>query len=186
MRLFAAIDIAPQIQEKIGLIQQQLKRDLPGSGHGIKWVRPKQVHLTLKFLGEVRDSAVTQVCDVLTRTVGRFDSFDMHIRGLGVFGQPARVLWAGVEPCPALVKLQAELESGFETIGWKKEDRAFAGHLTLCRIKSASAGKKLAQAIETRGDEVFGSVWVKEAVLYESRLTADGPQYGAVCTAPLK
>lgn len=186
MRLFVAIDIDSHVRDRIEQIQRKLKQDPSGPGRGLKWVRPEQIHLTLKFLGEVRDKMVTQVCDVVTRTAARCDNFDMHVRGLGVFGRPARVVWAGIEPCPALMKLQAELENEFEKIGWDKESRPFAGHLTLCRVKNAAAGKKLAQMIESGSDEIFGSVWAKKAVLYESRLNADGPQYSVVCTAPLK
>ncbi|MDH4202425.1 MAG: RNA 2',3'-cyclic phosphodiesterase [Phycisphaerae bacterium] len=186
MRLFVAVDINSQVRDRIEQVQRQLKRDMAGSDRGVKWVRPEQIHLTLKFLGEVPDRAITQVCDVVTRTAARHDRFEMQVQGLGVFGNPARVVWAGVEPCPALMTLQAELESEFETIGWDKEGRAFAGHLTLCRVKNAAAGRKIAQAVETVKDEIFGSVWVDQAVLYESRLSSDGPEYSAVCTAPLK
>ena len=185
MRLFVAVDINSQVRDRIELVQRRLKQDM-GNDRGVKWVHPEQIHLTLKFLGEVRDNMLTQVCDGVTRTAARCDSFEMQVRGLGVFGNPARVVWAGVEPCPVLMNMQAELEREFEKIGWDKETRAFAGHLTLCRVKNAAAGRKLADAVETVKDEIFGSVWVDQAVLYESRLSSDGPQYSAVCTAPLK
>ena len=186
MRLFVAIDINSQTQSRIEQVQRQLKRNLGGSNRGIKWVRPEQMHLTLKFLGEVPDKMLTQVSDVVKRVAVQNESFEMQVQGLGVFGNPARVVWAGIEPCPVLMKLQAELEHEFEKIGWAKENRAFAGHLTLCRVKSAAAGRKLAGTIENAGDEIFGSAWVDQAVLYESRLSSDGPEYSAVCTAPLK
>jgi 2'-5' RNA ligase len=186
MRLFVAVDINSQVRDRIEQVQQYLKRELNLKGRDVKWVRPEQIHLTLKFLGEVRDAAITQVCDVVTRTAARCEGFEMQVQGLGVFGKPARVVWAGIEPCPALMTLQAELESEFEKIGWDKEGRAFAGHLTLCRVKNAAAGRKIAQAVEAVKDEIFGSVWVDQAVLYESRLSSDGPQYSVVCTAPLK
>ena len=84
------------------------------------------------------------------------------------------------------MKLQAELENEFDALGWDKESRLFAGHLTLCRVKNAAAGRKLAQIVENADEENFGSVWIEQVVLYESRLSSDGPQYSAVCTAPLK
>ena len=186
MRLFVAVDINSQVRDRIEQVQRRLRQELGHADRGVKWVRPEQIHLTLKFLGEVRDKMLTQVCDGVTRTAARYDSFEMQTRGLGVVGNPARVVWAGIEPCPALMGLQAELESEFEKLGWDKESRPFAGHLTLCRVKSAAAGKKLARIIENAGDEIFGSVWVEQAVLYESRLNSDGPEYSAICTAPLK
>jgi 2'-5' RNA ligase len=186
MRLFAAIDIDSQVREQIERIQQQLKRELNLKGREVKWVRPGQIHLTLKFLGEVPDDAITEVCEVVTQTAARHSGFDIQVRGVGVFGRPARVVWVGIEPCPELMKLQSELEREFEKIGWARESRAFAGHLTICRVKTSAAGKKLADAIEKWNDEIFGSVWVRQAVLYESRLSSAGPEYSVVCTAPMK
>jgi len=186
MRLFAAIDIEPQVRDKIASVQQQLKRDLKLSGKEVRWVRPEQIHLTLKFLGEVRDAAVTEVCDVLMRTAAEHSGFELQMRGLGVFGRPARVVWAGCEPSPELMKLQTRLENEFETIGWKKESRPFAGHLTLCRVKTAAAGRRLAEAVEAYADEWFGEISAEQLRLYESVLGPGGAEYSVVCTAPLR
>lgn len=186
MRLFAAIDIEPQVLERIRQVQKCLREKTKLSGPEVKWVRPEQIHLTLKFLGEVRDEAIRAVCDVVTRTASRHEAFEFEVKGAGVFGRPARVVWAGMSPCPVLTALQRDLEAEFEKIGWPKENRAFTGHLTLCRVKSASAGNKLAAAIQEHENEVFGSVCADEVVLYDSKLSAGGPQYTAVCTGPLK
>ena len=186
MRLFAAIDIEPQIQDKIRQIQRELKREADRFDKKVRWVRPEQIHLTLKFLGEVPERAIMQVCDVMTRTAAECDSFDFRIQGLGVFGRPARVVWAGCELPSELIKIQTRLESEFEKIGWDKENRPFAGHLTICRVKSAAAGRKLTEAIKTYRDKFLGSVSVDQLVLYESRLGSAGPEYTAVCTAPLR
>jgi len=186
MRLFAAIDIEPQVQDRIGQIQQQLKRELNLFGQEVKWVRPEQIHLTLKFLGVVRDGMITQVCDVMMRTAAECEGFDLRIQGLGVFGRPACVVWAGCESPPELIKMQTRLENEFEKIGWDKEIRPFAGHLTIARVKSAAAGRKLAEAVQAYLDEFLGAVLVDQVVLYESLLSRTGPEYNAVCTASLK
>lgn len=186
MRLFAAIDIEPEVQARIGHIQDQLKRELHLSGKEVRWVRPDLIHLTLKFLGEVPDKIVTQVCDVITRSAGEHCEFDLRVQGLGVFGRPARVVWAGCQMPEELLQLQRQLDNEFEKIGWDKEKRPFAGHLTLCRVKSTTAGRKLATAIEAYTDEIIGTVSVDKIALYESRLTSNGPEYNAVCTAPLR
>ena len=186
MRLFAAIDIEPQVQDRIERVQQRLKRDLKLYGKEVRWVRPEQLHLTLKFLGEVRDSLIPQVCDVITQTASEYQGFDLRIQGLGVFGRPARVVWAGCQVPPELIRIQTRLENEFEKIGWDKENRPFAGHLTICRVKNAATGRSLAKAVEAYADEFIGSVSVDQLVLYESRLSQTGPEYNAVCTAPLK
>ena len=186
MRLFAAIDIDPQVQDRIEHIQERLRRDLKLSGNEVRWVQPGQVHLTLKFLGEMRDNLITQVCDVVMRTATEYDDFNLQIQGLGVFGRPARVVWAGCEVPPELVKIQTRLENEFEKIGWDKEHRPFAGHLTICRVMSPAAGRSLAKAVESYADEVIGSVSVDRLVLYESQLSRTGPEYNAVCKASLR
>ncbi|MHC5089667.1 MAG: RNA 2',3'-cyclic phosphodiesterase [Planctomycetota bacterium] len=101
MRLFVALDIEPQVRDRIATIQQQLKRDLNLPDKAVRWVRPEQIHLTLKFLGEVRDRLIPQVCDAMMRAVTECEGFDLQIQGLGVFGRPARVVWAG---CPSSVR----------------------------------------------------------------------------------
>ena len=186
MRLFAAIDIEPQVQDRIERVQKRLERELNLYEKEVRWVRPEQVHLTLKFLGDVRDSLIPQVCDVITGTASECEAFDLRIQGLGVFGRPARVVWAGCEVPPELIKIQTRLENEFEKIGWDKEHRPFAGHLTICRVKNPAAGRSLAKAVEAYADEVIGSVSVDRLVLYESRLSRTGPEYNAICTASLK
>ena len=186
MRLFAAIDIEPEVRNKIERLQQQLKRDLNLSGKEVKWVNPDQIHLTLKFLGEVRDESLTSVCDVITHAAAGAAGFDLRVRGLGVFGRPARVVWAGIEPCPELMKLQSVMEKEYEKIGWKKESRPFAGHLTLCRVKTARAGRRLEEAVEAYADELIGDIEVDKLILYESQLTPAGAEYTAVYTVPLR
>ena len=186
MRLFVAIDIEPHVRIRIKQIQNRLAQTLDLSARQVKWVHPDQIHLTLKFLGDVKDAMLTQVCDVVKRTAAEFESFDLEVKGLGVFGQPARIVWAGTSECPPMMQLQAELESRFTELGWEMENRAFAGHLTLCRVKNAAAGRKLAAAIEPHENESLGLVGVTDIVLYESQLSSAGPLYTAVCRAALK
>lgn len=185
MRLFAAIDIDSGVRDRIAAVEQTLQ-DRLNLGRQAKWVEPENMHLTLKFLGEVPDDRLTRVCDVLRRVAGQFSSFDFEVRGLGAFGRPARIIWAGTSHCPAMMELQAELETQFHKLGWEKENRPFAGHLTLCRVKTAAAGLQLAKAIEPYENEVFGCVTASEVVLYESRLGSKGPAYTAVSRASLK
>lgn len=186
MRLFAAIEIDDQVRQRIAKVQNHLKQELNLSGHEVKWVRPDQIHLTLKFLGEVPDKIITKVCDVVTRTAGQFSGFEFEIAGVGVFGDPARVVWAGCKPCQPMMKLQQQLEEEFSQLGWDRESRPFSGHLTLCRVKNSAAGRKLAAAVENLNDEMFGTVPVQAVRLLESRLSSAGPEYTVVCTAPLK
>ena len=186
MRLFVAIDIASHVRVRIKQIQNRLAQELDLSSKQVKWVHPKQIHLTLKFLGDVADGSLTGVCDVVKRTTSEVESFDFEVKGLGVFGRPARIMWAGISNCSPLKQLQARLEGQFSGLGWAEENRPFAGHLTLCRVKNASAGRKLADCVGQYKNEPLGQVAAKEVVLYQSQLSSAGPLYTAICRAALK
>lgn len=185
MRLFVAIDIHPHVRVRLRQIQNRFEQELNLSAKDAKWIRPEQIHLTLKFLGQVDDASLTQVCDIVTRTASQSEGFDFEVKGLGVFGRPARIVWAGTTDCPPLKALQAKLDENFSAQGWPRENRPFAGHLTVCRVKHVSAGRKLAEAVGAYKNESFGLVQAGEVVLYESQLTSAGPVYSAVCRAAL-
>ena len=186
MRLFVAIDIEPHVRVRIKQIQNRLRQELNLSDKQVKWVHPEQIHLTLKFLGNVDDAALTSACDVVKRTASEFESFDFEAKGLGVFGRPARIVWVGISDCQPLKQLQAELEEQFSELGWDKENRPFSGHLTLCRVKNASAGRKLADCVGQYKNERLGLIAATEVVVYQSQLSSAGPLYTAICRAALK
>lgn len=185
MRLFVAIDIDPSVRVAIEKVQQRLKRELNLSGRQVKWAAPEHIHLTLKFLGQVDDRDVMRICDAVTRTTAEFESFDFQVKGVGVFGRPARVVWAGISLCSPLLRLQTELDRKLTELGAPIENRPFAGHLTLCRVKNASAGRVLADAVGEYAEEFFGTVGAGEVVVYQSTLSSDGPEYSVVSRAAL-
>ena len=185
MRIFIAVDIDEPVRRRIGEIQRELVEATGLRKGPVKWVRPEQIHLTLKFLGEVADNAIRDVCRIAEETARRHGPFDLEVRGLGTFGRPARVLWAGMQVIDDLAALQQDLESLLEAAGWKRENRAFAAHLTLCRIKNSYAGRRLAEAIGQYESTFIGPVSVDDIVVYESQLTSAGPVYTAVCRSKL-
>ena len=174
------------VLDRLEALQNTLRQAAKLGGHEVKWVRPDQMHLTLKFLGDVEDNDVRQVCAIVQEVAQRYEAFDISCKGVGVFGHPARVVWAGIESSQTLKQMQRELDQRLTQAGWAAENREFAAHLTLCRIKSAAAGKSLAAAIVPFEQDVFGSVWVDSLVVYESRLSSAGPDYQVVSRAPLK
>jgi 2'-5' RNA ligase len=186
MRLFVALDMDAGVLERLADFQKKLRRQTALSGREVKWVRPEQMHLTLKFLGPVDDDDVTRVCTIVQETANRYDAFELTCRGVGVFGRPARVVWAAAEGGHTLKTLQRELDDRFTQAGWAAENRAFTAHLTLCRVKSAAAGRVLAEAIEAYEQEEFGSTWVDSLVVYESRLSAAGPEYHVVSRSQMR
>ncbi len=185
MRLFVAVDLDAAVLERIAALQKRLRQAAALPSGQVKWVRPEQMHLTLKFLGQVDDDDVTRVCAIVQETAARHTAFELACRGVGVFGRPARVVWAGADGGDALKTLQRQLDQRFTQAGWAAENRAFSAHLTLCRVKSSSAGHALAEAIEPFENEVFGDVWIDSVAVYESRLTSAGPEYTVVSGARL-
>jgi 2'-5' RNA ligase len=182
MRVFIAIDINEEIRASIRALQGELKGQADIGKREVKWVEPMNIHLTLKFLGEIRDEEVVDVCKIVESAVGRYKSFNLSVESLGYFGgRSARVCWIGVgEGKETLYQLQKELEAEFEKGGWPKEERAFTGHLTVCRIKNVRAGKRIAEVSSNYKDLKAGSVSVDSVKVYQSELTPKGPIYSVL------
>jgi len=179
MRCFIAIDVDEKIRSTLSDLQKQLQASVNIKKTDVKWVNPEAIHLTLKFLGEVRDERVVSVCNIVEDVASQHNSFELDIQSVGYFGgRTARVLWvgtgAGSENLGQLVK---DLQEQLFLAGWSKEKRSFAGHLTLCRIRSSKAAIKLAQASENYKDFKLGVTSADSVSVYQSQLTPAGPVY---------
>lgn len=188
MRLFIAIDIGEKIRTALGDLQQQLAGIANIRKHDVKWVNPENIHLTLKFLGEVEDEKVVEVCNTVETVAAEHKSFEVDIESVGYFGaRSPRVLWVGTgEGNDNLLGLQKDLERQLALAGWPQETREFSGHLTLCRIKSLKAGVKLAQASRDFKDFKLGVISADSVSVYQSRLTPSGPIYTLLGNYKLK
>jgi len=179
MRCFIAVDIDEEICGELGSLQQEIADSVDIRTSDVKWVRPEAMHLTLKFLGEIRDRELMDICNVVEEVAARHQAFDFAVKEVGHFGgRSARVLWvgAGLESAE-LLQLQADLEEALAVAGWPKEGRKFSGHLTLCRVRNAQAGLKLAQITEQYKDVDLGTVRCAAVCVYQSTLKPDGPIY---------
>jgi 2'-5' RNA ligase len=188
MRVFIAIDIDEKVLKAIGELQKQLQDRTRLNEKSIKWVRPDVMHLTLKFLGEVKDENITQVCKVVEQVAGRYDKFELDVENVGYFGgRSARVVWVG---CGAggeqLAKLAEDIDNQLSTIGFAKETRRFTGHLTLCRIKNIKCGFELAGAVDGFGPFKAGTAGVNAVTVYQSELTRAGPNYTVLASYKLQ
>ncbi len=188
MRCFIAIDIDDKIRAAVGDLQRQLQGEARLARSDCRWVRPQQMHLTLKFLGQIKEDESVQVCNIAGQVAGRHKSFELDIENVGHFGgKSARVLWvgtgAGVEK---LCDLQQELEQQLAEAGFPAEARGFSGHLTLCRIKNPKAGVELVQASEKYKNFKLGSIFADELIVYQSQLTPQGPVYTVLGNYKLK
>ncbi len=182
MRLFIAIDIDGQIKNALSNLQKQLQKQIDIRKNDVKWVNPENTHLTLKFLGEVKDDKVAGLCNIVKDVAKQFRNFDFDIEQLGCFGgQSARVLWVGTGTGgDDLCELAKELEKQLARAGWPGENREFAGHLTICRVKNAKAGFELANICDDYKEFKAGTVTVDSIKIYQSRLTPAGAIYTVV------
>jgi 2'-5' RNA ligase len=179
MRVFIAIDIEEGIRKALAGLQSEMLSKVDIKKSDAKWVKPGTMHLTLKFLGEIKDQQVVDVCNITRDVASRHKSFDIEIGGVGHFGgKSARVLWVGAgQESENLLQLHADLEQGLASAGWPPETRKFAGHLTLCRIRNSRAGVKLAKLTEEYKNFSLGVVNVDLLCVYQSELRPEGPVY---------
>jgi 2'-5' RNA ligase len=179
MRCFIAIDMDPQIKTAIANLQKQISGRLDLRRGDVTWVRDNAMHLTLKFLGDVPDADLMDVCRVTEQVCQHHSRFDLDIEGVGHFGGPnARVVWVGTgRGTEALMALQADLEDQLDAAGWPKEGKGFSPHLTLCRVKNPKAGPPLVQAYKPHHEIKLGITGVESLVIYESQLRPEGPDY---------
>ena len=179
MRCFIAINIDEQIRKALADLQQELQSKADIKRGDAKWVNPENIHLTLKFLGQIRDEQIVDVCKITGDVVSRHKAFELDVESVGRFGgRSARVLWVGTgQNCEKMLQLQQDLEQHLDLAGWPREARKFSGHLTLCRIRNARAGMKLAQLAKAYKEYKLGTMPVDSVLVYQSQLTPQGPIY---------
>ena len=179
MRVFIAIDIGREVKKALSDLQQQLASSADVKKSDVKWVNPENIHLTLKFLGEIEDAKVVEVCDIVKDVASRHRNFELDVESVGCFGgRSARVLWVGAgQYCDNLLQLQKDLDEQLALAGCPKDTREFTGHLTLCRIRNSKAGIKLAKMAEDYRDFKLGVVLADSVLVYQSQLRPTGPVY---------
>ena len=149
---------------------------LGGGVPGARWVRPENLHLSLRFIGDVEDGDADDV-DAALRIVAA-PAFSLEPQGVGVFGKTskARTLWAGIAPNPALRQLQAKVEAAVTSAGLAVETRRFSPHITLARLKRAPAGR-IEQFIVDHAEFRAEPFPVEQFFLFSSMLSASGAIY---------
>jgi len=179
MRVFIAIDIDEQIRKGLSRLQNEMRSKVDIKKGDVKWVNPDVMHLTLKFIGEIKDVQAVDVCNITKDVASRYENFELRVETVGYFGgRSARVLWVGTgQNCENLLQLQSDLEQELASAGWPVETRKFSGHLTLCRVRNSKAGVKLAQMTEGYKDFKLGTVSAGSVSVYQSQLTPKGPVY---------
>ena len=182
MRCFIAIDVDQAVKADLADVQTQIMEQVDLWKGEVKWVRPEAMHLTLKFLGEIKNPQSVTVCNITEAVCQRHRSFAVDVREVGFFGgRSARVVWVGVgRDSQALLDLQADLEGELDQAGWPPEGRRFSAHLTLGRVKQYGAGRALAQGLGAFKELDLGAIPVNTVSVYQSQLRPQGPLYTAL------
>jgi 2'-5' RNA ligase len=176
LRLFVALSLPEALRLRLA--------PLGGGVPGARWTSPENLHLTLRFIGEV-ENGVADDLDAALAGVSA-PAFDLTLSGVGHFGKAAaaRILWAGAEPNDALNHLQAKIETAVMHAGLPAEQRRFSPHVTLARLKRAP-GNRVEQFVADHGDFKAAPISIDHYTLFSSFLSSSGAIYTPEAEYPL-
>lgn len=184
MRTFVALPLDEGTLNRI----QAAQRDLAQVDGDVRWTERENLHIALKFLGQVEDVQINEICHVVAAIAGEVEAFDFSIEGLTATpteGQ-LRMIWANiVDPDGGLAELNGRMEDAFGQMGFKQEHRQFHPHLTVGRVKSGKNVAALRVQTAEYKDKVFGVQGAGEVIVFSSQLTPQGPIYAPMYTADL-
>jgi RNA 2',3'-cyclic 3'-phosphodiesterase len=186
VRLFVALEIPTAVRDNLAAQIKELGNlTTKVADRRPRWVRPENLHVTLKFIGEVAPLKLDGIRGALS-TIRSDTQVNLQFRGLGFFPNEdrARVLWAGLDASANLTELARDIDSALESRGIARERRAFAPHLTLARIEPPGLHEKLRAAIQENRAREFGSFQSREFQLIESKLRPSGAEYTTLASFP--
>ena len=189
MRAFIAIELLPTTQDEIHTQIQPLKQKMGNSL--VRWVPPQNLHLTLKFLGEVPASNLEFLQQILTRESQAQPPFEMQFGSLGCFPNPRlpRVIWIGLQAPATLALMQQNIETEVDKLGYGRRDRSFSPHLTLGRVRQAVSDadmQKIRSALEVMQLGRIQPTRVDSIHLFKSDLHPSGSVYTKIYSARMK
>ena len=189
LRAFIAVEIPPEIHKAIESKTAPLRAALNTSP--VRWVPTGNIHLTLKFLGDVSPANIEILSQMLSVEVSQHQTFEMKFGRLGAFPNPRRprVIWIGIQAPDELEALQHGIESAAAKLGYLAEKRPFSPHLTIGRVKQnagSTGAQKIRQALEDTKIGSLGSTRVTDVHLFKSDLKPAGAVYTKLFSAPLK
>jgi 2'-5' RNA ligase len=176
IRAFIAVKLPDHVIRKLAALQMDLKN----YGLKIKWTRPENIHLTLKFLGDIHPDNVEPVCWAVDASVKGFTPISLCAAAVGFFPgiRRPRVLWTGISgQSDLLEKLHQAIDGGLGSLGFVKDDRRFAGHLTLGRFKGQPEPELLIDMMKSYKNMASDKFFVDAVSLFKSDLKPSGPVY---------
>jgi 2'-5' RNA ligase len=179
VRLFVAVEVPAAIRDDLAALVTELHAlESRSSANKLRWVRPENLHVTLRFIGSVPPEKLDVICAELSRV--RSDRpVELRFRGLGFFpsAKRARVLWAGMAASPNLAAIAGDIDKRLAKLEIPAEERAFTPHLTLARCERSGISPALYAAVEKNAVREFGELRTNKFHLIESQLKPSGAEY---------
>lgn len=183
-RCFLALEVGESICARMQELQAILRR----SDAALRLPRPEDLHLTLVFLGDTRASELSRLAELMDGVAQFQAPFRWVASGVDTFGPPGRpkVVWAGIRPCPPLLRLQKLLADGVARLGHPLEARAFVPHLTLARVDAIGNDRSLTFLLASITDTTIGEQLVSRVLLMRSGSEPNKSRYSLLHASPLK
>ena len=195
IRAFIAIELPDETHRQLAQVMRQMQERCRAAGgepayRAVRWVSIENMHLTLKFLGETSDSNLQALASMLKAEARRHAPFTFTVGQLGAFPNPRRprVLWVGATVPKEMAALQHAIEAETHALGYPREERAFAPHLTLGRVSHSATPREVAavaQALDQMQAGELGSVPVERVHIFRSDLRPSGSVYTSLYAFPL-
>jgi 2'-5' RNA ligase len=184
--MFCAVELPAEVRKQLEQHILKLRKVVPDVA--ASWSRVENVHLTLKFFGNLALDRIPAISEAASRALKESSSFRIGVGNTGVFPKPSRaqVLWIGVsDPSGKLSALQERLENECAAEGFTKEDRAYRPHLTIARIRRPEGARRLADA-HLQINFPATEVELTELILFRSELSPKGSKYTAISKHPIR
>ena len=179
-RVFCAVELPDAVRARLEDHILRLRKEVPDAA--ASWSRVENIHLTLKFFGNVEVERIPRISEAAERVVKQFPEFQIGVGETGVFPRASRpqVLWVGVsDPNGQLSALQEKFESECAIEGFEKENRAYRPHLTIARLRRPDGARQLADAhLAMKFEQI--KIDLKELVVFRSELSPKGSKYTAI------
>ena len=180
IRSFIAIELSEEAKKGLAGLKKELEKN---EHRFVKWVDPRGIHLTLKFLGNIPSERVTEITEAMGKAVQGISPFCLEISGLGAFPslKQARVLWVGIGgELDQLSTLQQNIDSVLAALGFAREERPFVPHLTLARVREGASlpeRRSFGELVDSAAFEDKYPIEVEAVRLMRSQLTPAGALY---------
>ena len=188
LRAFIAVELPLEIRKAVCAATSKLQNEI---GALVRWVPMENMHLTLKFLGDVSPSNVDLLSQMLRAETDLFNCFELRLNGLGSFPslKRPRVIYVGIQAPAVLESLQRGIDSASRRLGYESEERSFSPHLTVGRVKqnvTATEQQAIRRALEGTQIDSLGTARVDSVQLFKSDLRPTGSVYTRLFSASLR